>query len=82
VKQVLGVAVVCGFLASVGLQTVRAAKEDKVLICHIPQGNVEQANEIVVAASAVPSHLAHGDKTGSCVSAAPPTCNDNPVCFQ
>ena len=80
-KPILGVALVCGFLASVGLQTVRAGSEDKVLVCHVSQGH--PPNEILVAPSAVAAHLAHGDNVGSCVSVAPqPTCDTNPVCYQ
>ncbi len=35
--------------------------EEKVLICHIPPGNPENAHTISVSVNAVPAHLAHGD---------------------
>ena len=35
--------------------------EDKVLICHIPPGNQENAHIISVSVNAVPAHVAHGD---------------------
>jgi hypothetical protein len=38
----------------------------KVLICHIPPGNPDNAHTISVAPSAVPAHLAHGDTPGPC----------------
>jgi hypothetical protein len=41
-----------------------AAAHDAVLICH-------KGREITVDAHAVPAHLAHGDKVGSCSSTPP-----------
>ncbi len=41
---------------------------DKVLICHIPPGNPGNAHTIMISASAVPAHLAHGDYLGPCKS--------------
>jgi hypothetical protein len=38
----------------------------KVLICHIPPGNPDNAHTISVDESAVPAHLAHGDTLGPC----------------
>ena len=38
----------------------------KVLICHIPPGNPQNAHTISVDQSAVPAHLAHGDTLGPC----------------
>ncbi len=46
----------------------------KVTICHIPQGNPIAKHEIVIPASAVPAHLAHGDYLGA--------CDANPVDFE
>ena len=40
--------------------------EEKVLICHIPPGNPENAQTISVSVNAVPAHLAHGDTEGPC----------------
>ena len=39
----------------------------KVLICHIPPGNPENAHEIEVDFHAVPAHLGHGDTLGFCL---------------
>ena len=39
---------------------------EKVLICHIPPGNPENAHTISVSVNAVPAHLAHGDSEGPC----------------
>ena len=40
----------------------------KVTICHIPPGNPANQKTLSVGASAVPAHMAHGDKMGSCVA--------------
>ncbi len=45
---------------------------EKVVVCHIPPGNPENAHEIVISSNAVPAHLAHGDKLEPCSC----TCND------
>jgi hypothetical protein len=46
--------------------SARNQYQEKVLICHIPPGNPENAHTISVAAAAVPAHLAHGDTLGPC----------------
>ena len=46
--------------------SVQADPEPKVTICHVPPGNPENAHEITVGASAVPAHLAHGDRLFTC----------------
>jgi prepilin-type N-terminal cleavage/methylation domain-containing protein len=38
----------------------------KVKICHLPPGNPDNEQDIEVAPSAVPAHLAHGDWVGAC----------------
>jgi hypothetical protein len=38
----------------------------KVTICHVPPGNPSNAHTITVGVSALPAHLAHGDKQGEC----------------
>jgi hypothetical protein len=40
--------------------------QEKVLICHRPPGNPENAHTISVSPNAVPAHLAHGDTLGPC----------------
>jgi len=37
-----------------------------VVICHMPPGNTENPEEILVSMSAVDTHLAHGDHIGIC----------------
>jgi hypothetical protein len=43
-----------------------------VTLCHIPPGNLENAQTIVVGEAAVAAHLAHGDSLGACAEA----CDD------
>ncbi|MGH7572594.1 MAG: carboxypeptidase-like regulatory domain-containing protein [Gemmatimonadota bacterium] len=38
----------------------------KVLVCHIPPGNPENAREIEISEDALEAHLAHGDTEGEC----------------
>ena len=46
---------------------VRCGKKmNKVLVCHIPPGNLGNAHTICVSYNAVPAHLAHGDYLGNC----------------
>jgi hypothetical protein len=42
--------------------------EEKVTICHVPSGNSNNAQTILVPASAVDTHLSHGDYLGPCQS--------------
>jgi len=46
--------------------SVQADPDGKVTICHIPPGNPENEHEITVSLSAVPAHLAHGDRLFTC----------------
>ena len=39
---------------------------DKVILCHVPPGNEENAHEIEVSTNAVQAHLNHGDHLGAC----------------
>lgn len=50
---------------------------NKVLVCHIPPGNPENANVICISASAIPDHLAHGCYVGVC-DAPDPCEGENP----
>jgi hypothetical protein len=43
-----------------------AANGSKVVICHIPSGDLSKAHTISVGVDAVESHLAHGDTIGPC----------------
>lgn len=45
-------------------QTLGAA--DKVVICHAPPGNPDNAHTIVVGPTALDAHLNHGDEEGPC----------------
>lgn len=55
----------CGVTASI------QAPEGKVVICHVPPGNPDNAHTIIVGAPAVPAHLAHGDYEGECGGGGP-----------
>jgi hypothetical protein len=48
------------------LPTSAGGTGEKVTICHIPGGDEDKANTLVVDESAVPAHLAHGDTLGAC----------------
>ena len=45
-----------------------SGNKEKVIICHVPPDNPENAHTIVIAEPAVPAHLAHGDYLGECVN--------------
>lgn len=45
---------------------LRKGGVEKVVVCHVPPGNPDNAHEITVGAPAVPAHLAHGDEVGEC----------------
>lgn len=50
------------------------SSNQKVVICHIPPGNPDNAHEIEVSVNAVDAHLAHGDNLGPCSC----NCSDEP----
>jgi hypothetical protein len=52
--------------------------QDKVTICHIPEGDVIKAHDITVGESVVPNHLAHGDRIGHCLLTQQPTITVDP----
>jgi hypothetical protein len=65
-KTLLLAAALC-FAAAPVSNTLRAGDDHKVMICHIPPGNPENAHEIIVDFHAVPAHVAnHGDYLGPC----------------
>ena len=39
---------------------------DKVLICHLPPGNISNEKTLTIGSPAVKAHLAHGDYLGEC----------------
>jgi hypothetical protein len=45
--------------------------EAKVLVCHAPPGNPDNAVTIEVGESALPAHLTHGDTEGACEGEEP-----------
>ena len=44
---------------------------DKVVVCHVPPGNPDNAHTIVVSENALPAHLGHGDTEGPCPTYPP-----------
>ena len=42
--------------------------DSKILICHYPPGNTDNAHEIYVSQNAETAHLAHGDELGECLT--------------
>ena len=52
--------------------------QDKVTICHIPEGDVTKAHDITVGESVVPNHLAHGDRIGHCLLTQQPAITIDP----
>jgi hypothetical protein len=65
-KRKLALAVLLAALAVFGVAVVSADSQGKVDICHIPPGNPDNAHTINVSVNAIPAHLAHGDRLGSC----------------
>ncbi len=51
-------------------------KNKKVVICHIPPGNPDNPQSIIISENAVPAHLNHGDYIGSCGEGEPDVDND------
>lgn len=49
------------------------AATKKTTICHVPPGNPANEHTICVGNSAVPAHLAHGDRLGSCCPTPTPS---------
>jgi len=65
-KRKLASAILLTVLAVLGVAVVSADSQGKVDICHIPPGNPENAHTINVSVNAIPAHLDHGDRLGSC----------------
>jgi cysteine-rich repeat protein len=49
---------------------------DKIIICHIPSGNVSKEMTIIIGKKALKAHLAHGDYVGKCKTPVPPVCGN------
>ena len=73
----LFVCIAAGALSSIGVATssggtasamyyTTGKKGHKVVICHVPPGNPDNAHTIEVSENAVDAHLAHGDTLGPC----------------
>ncbi len=68
-KRILFISTVSVFVAGFTANASRAQAgglDNKVVICHLPPGNPDNAHTIVVGSSAVPAHLDHGDYLGEC----------------
>ena len=64
-RTVIGLFIVLGLAAVIAaISAVQANDENKVTICHKPQGS--NPHSITVAQSAVPAHQRHGDTMGAC----------------
>lgn len=48
----------------------------KVVICHVPPGNPDNAHTIEVSENAVDAHLAHGDYLGACTTGGGTTVDE------
>jgi PKD repeat protein len=53
-------------LFSLFVFTGKTDGDDKIIICHIPPGNPDNPQTIVISESALEAHLAHGDTIGPC----------------
>ena len=54
------------FAKDVVITSSNSSSDEKVTICHIPPGNVDNAHTITVGKPALKAHLAHDDVLGSC----------------
>lgn len=55
-------------------------KEEKITICHVPQGNATSRQTITIGKSALEAHLGHSDAIGVCSESAPST--PQPISWQ
>ena len=62
--------------------TPASAGNSKVVICHIPPGDPDNAHTITVSEKAVQAHLKHGDWLGECASGClnNADCDDENLC--
>ena len=70
------------FVAAGAFATPAAAGNSKVVICHIPPGDPDNAHTITVSEKAVQAHLKHGDWLGECASGClnSADCDDENLC--
>jgi len=62
------------------MASAAVARQDKLEICHVPPDDPSNAHTIIVAASALAAHLAHGDSLGGCTHLVGVChCGDNTV---
>lgn len=65
-KAILLLCIVALAFLSASNTTENDQSNDKIIICHIPPGNPENAHPIEISVSALQAHLAHGDSIGDC----------------
>jgi len=68
---------IIGTLCSITVLSISTEKEinllamvdngEKIVICHVPPGNPENAHSIEVSINSLDAHLAHGDSIGACI---------------
>lgn len=60
------------------IEETSADEKVKVLVCHVPPDDPDNAHTITIAESAIHDHLAHGDVEGMCCEES--TCDDLEAC--
>ncbi len=63
-------------------QIPKESPEEKITICHIPDGNTNNKQTITIGKSAWEAHKAHGDTIGACVTPTPTPvpCSESWTC--
>ncbi len=73
IKRILPFLLVNMFVGLVVTMAI-AGLAPKTEICHIPPGNPDNFQTIVVSINALPAHLAHGDLVGACDNIVQKSC--------
>lgn len=60
--------------------SIAFAGEPKVEVCHAPPGNTANIHTITIKASALATHMAHGDLAGACNAICAQLCDDGNAC--